>query len=591
MDAVESATKLENNVLEGAAEQQEPVKTEAVNDETATPSSKEAPKTESTNEEKPKVEEPAEAETKPEEEQEKKTSVEAEEKDSKPEKSAHVKSEPVTKKESPKTESKNRNDKFAPGTVVLTKLAGFPWWPSIVITPAQMTKTALRNKPKRGDHYIPVQFFPKIEYYWATKDILRTLSKAEIESFLENPRPKQVGLIKAYKMALTPPSLDSIIPPETESEESSDEEEESEEESEASANEAEEEEEEEEEEKPRRSSRRSTMTSSAASRKRRARSTSSAASSRSRKRGRRTPSEERVIEDEDDNEQEEEQQTPAAKAPSTNTTKEDAEMKDDHSSEASVAREKESEERTHRSREQSLFFLRHKLQSILLASGRPTPTENEMKQVSEYLHKLSTFQGIDVELLTKTKIAVALSKVLSLSNIPYDEKLGIKATCRDIIEHKWVDVLKVIAEQRQSKAVPESTPKEELSQSKANGTPESAAMTAEEEKPAKPADAAEAKPSEDQKKDDTLMQQPVQASVTPSSTEVKQEAVPPAASVESSTNAASSTAAESGESAMDLDVPPAGITASKDVANVDTTASSGTATMSEDVVGNDNSAM
>ncbi|CAA22121.1 PWWP domain protein Pdp2 [Schizosaccharomyces pombe] len=322
---------------------------------------------------------------------------------------------------------------YKPGMRVLTKMSGFPWWPSMVVTESKMTSVARKSKPKRAGTFYPVIFFPNKEYLWTGSDSLTPLTSEAISQFLEKPKPKTASLIKAYKMAQSTPDLDSLSVPSSESEVS-------EEESDQEMSEPSPIEEDYNDTKARRITRKGTKKKtvtfdpSLESVPQKRLNASSNVSSNPAKKTRVSPR----------------RSTAASKkkSPSSKRASSDEIEKDKEEEEGSVANEEDVAKRTFHSREQSLLFLRHKLQSSLL-SPKQDLSQVDYKLVHNYLDKLANFQGIDVPLIQKTKIAVVVRKIFSLAGLPKENEDEVKSICGDILENRWKSLLQEISSQKQ----------------------------------------------------------------------------------------------------------------------------------------------
>jgi len=92
-------------------------------------------------------------------------------------------------------------------------------------------------------------------------------------------------------------------------------------------------------------------------------------------------------------------------------------------------------EERHQRKEKEVLYLRHKLQRGLL-TGDTTPQETEMKQMSDYLQMLESFDGIEVSIIRATKINKVLKAILKLGTIPREEEFNFKSRSKTLLD-KW----------------------------------------------------------------------------------------------------------------------------------------------------------
>jgi hypothetical protein len=353
-------------------------------------------------------------------EQQESTKDAADDKPAEPESAAPVKPAKSSNGKTPRGSGSNKksaaNDDdsgtYAEGDFILAKVAGYPWWPGMVVTHDHLPPAAQAAKPatkgrKDGTTaaVYPVQFFGQAEYSWVKPADLKPLSKDEASSFLNSSKKATSKAIRAaYQVVLDNPTLESLLEAknsipsaqfEDEDEEMADEDDED-----AVV-------EDDDDEGPKKSK------------------TAKKAATPRTKTPKSTAPKRRKSEAADGESSAKKAKTPVVKkAKVTKPSERDA------SPELSP---EEEEKRKWQARKQQIMFLRHKLQKILL--GKEAPAESEVDPVPGYLNDLSLCE-LDIEIFRETKIGKVLSRICKLENIPKDEKLGIKSKSREILE-KW----------------------------------------------------------------------------------------------------------------------------------------------------------
>ncbi|KAH8090758.1 hypothetical protein HD553DRAFT_303285 [Filobasidium floriforme] len=96
------------------------------------------------------------------------------------------------------------NHSFKSGDIVLTRLKGYPPWPSIIVEGDEIPAKVQRAKPS-GTRQIASMFFPTGDYAWSLPKELTPLKKHEITAYLQAPSKKKKGdLFAAYEIAEDP---------------------------------------------------------------------------------------------------------------------------------------------------------------------------------------------------------------------------------------------------------------------------------------------------------------------------------------------------------------------------------------------------
>jgi hypothetical protein len=89
--------------------------------------------------------------------------------------------------------------------------------------------------------------------------------------------------------------------------------------------------------------------------------------------------------------------------------------------------------------QKEVLFLRHKLQKGLLTRDQE-PKEDEMKTMSEYVHKLEQFTELEVSIIRVTKINKVLKAILKLESIPREDEFHFKTRSQALLD-KWNKLL------------------------------------------------------------------------------------------------------------------------------------------------------
>lgn len=127
---------------------------------------------------------------------------------------------------------------FAPKSIVLAKVKGYPQWPAMVLEESLLPEFFLTKKPKlvkNSASIYPVRFFSDDTYIWIKESDIKPLNEEMIKSHLETPKRRKDKLLElAYELALNPLDMEAFVKygskgePEEEEEEDEDEEEEDE---------------------------------------------------------------------------------------------------------------------------------------------------------------------------------------------------------------------------------------------------------------------------------------------------------------------------------------------------------------------------
>ncbi|OLL22125.1 PWWP domain-containing protein2 [Neolecta irregularis DAH-3] len=322
---------------------------------------------------------------------------------------------------------------LTPGTLVLGKIKGYPWWPGIacfLVTDEQVTEEAIKLKPANKSEIYAVYFFPDANYLWASKSEVKPLRPEEIDNFLKLGKGSK-DLKDAYKMATKPPTLQQITDfvkngfsaaagnAESDHEEIEEEEDidmhESNDDGEAVPPE--------DEEEPVAKPKKKTPVS------------------KKRKKS------ESVDGDEDEEPKKKPRKTPAKRTPSKTPAKKATNGKSkvtqksaqkDRRKITNSDEEVEPVEKVLPSPdkiEKDVLFVRHKLQKALLSAGAEIKPE-DMLNVKSQLEKLSKFDGLTSPILKATKIGKVLKRIVNLVEIPRDEELKIKEGAQNILD-QW----------------------------------------------------------------------------------------------------------------------------------------------------------
>ncbi|ORY80320.1 hypothetical protein BCR37DRAFT_63861 [Protomyces lactucae-debilis] len=331
----------------------------------------------------------------------------------KPAKSANGKTPRGTgskKASAAKEETDEQQGVYNEGDFVLAKVAGYPWWPGMVVTQDHLPPAAQAAKPaskgrKDGTTapVYPVQFFGQAEYSWVKPADLKALSKEDATSFLTSAKKATSKAIRsAYQAVLDNPTLESLLEVKHSivsalAHDDEDEDEEMQDDDDDAVVDEDDDDAPKKSKTPKKTTTPRTKTPKSAATKRR----KSEAGDDAKK------------------------SKPVAKKAKVTKTAE---------REASPALSPEEQEKAQwQARKQQIMFLRHKLQKILL--GKEPPAESEVDPVPGYLNDLSQCE-LDVEIFRETKIGKVLSRICKLENIPKDDTLGIKSKSREILE-KW----------------------------------------------------------------------------------------------------------------------------------------------------------
>ena len=99
---------------------------------------------------------------------------------------------------------------FHPRDMVLSKLKGYPAWPSMVVDPESVNAAVLKERPRAGKPYC-VRFFPKGDYAWLPPREVSKLTLPMVRSFIADPAKKKGELLEGYETCLDIPSWEARV--------------------------------------------------------------------------------------------------------------------------------------------------------------------------------------------------------------------------------------------------------------------------------------------------------------------------------------------------------------------------------------------
>ncbi|KAG5519717.1 hypothetical protein PMAC_001874 [Pneumocystis sp. 'macacae'] len=329
----------------------------------------------------------------------------------------------IDKKELLETKQQDKdNIEYSVGDLVLAKISGYPWWPGMIFPEDAVPKDVKDARPasrrrRNGTEikYWLVRFFPTPEYIWATKSDIRPLTSKMIDDFLSKKTTKK-DIRESYEIAKTFPTVEDLLAQQSfgakdevleEEEEEEDRVEDDEEFNDDDSNDL-------------KNGDIDDIKKNVLKRK----SDFKKAENKKKK-----------FEDSSHKVKTNDQ----GKKLSTKSRKALNKISNGDSSEEYSVYSEQSSQIKWEQKKQQVLFLRHKLQRIMLTTGK-APSEADMPIVSEQLEKLETFKGIDVAILRTTKIGKVLKRIVQLSDIPANEKYSIKERSEKLLVF-WKDLL------------------------------------------------------------------------------------------------------------------------------------------------------
>ncbi|KAG5437194.1 hypothetical protein PCANB_001172 [Pneumocystis canis] len=322
--------------------------------------------------------------------------------------------------------NKGEESEYNVGDLVLAKISGYPWWPGMIFPEDLVSKEVKEAKPiskKRGNgagvQYWLVRFFPAPEYIWASKNDIRPLTSKMIDDFLSKKTTKK-DIRESYEIAKTCPTVKDLLDQQTFKAEDNTEK--------ANEDEDGEEVEEDEEEFVDDDDMKNEENNEDLKKKNvlKRKINSKKDENKKRKLG---------------NNQNKEKLNNQGKTLSGKSQKilNKIQNGESNSDEHSNLFSEQSSQVKWEQKKQQVLFLRHKLQRIMLTTGK-IPSEADMPIVSEQLEKLETFKGIDAAILRTTKIGKVLKRIVQLSDIPNNEEYSIKERSEKLLDF-WKDLL------------------------------------------------------------------------------------------------------------------------------------------------------
>ncbi|KAI9893657.1 MAG: hypothetical protein M1814_005872 [Vezdaea aestivalis] len=91
-------------------------------------------------------------------------------------------------------------------------------------------------------------------------------------------------------------------------------------------------------------------------------------------------------------------------------------------------------------KQKEVLYLRHKLQKCFLSGDQP-PKSEDMKGMSEFIHKLEQYRDLEVSIIRATKINKVLKGIIKLSSIPQDAEFNFKQRSTDLLT-AWNSLLR-----------------------------------------------------------------------------------------------------------------------------------------------------
>ncbi|KAG4303785.1 hypothetical protein PORY_002810 [Pneumocystis oryctolagi] len=309
------------------------------------------------------------------------------------------------------------------GDLVLAKISGYPWWPGMIfpedVVPKDVRNARPVSKKRKGGaevKYWLIRFFPEPEYIWATKSDIRPLTSKMIDDFLSKKASKK-DIRESYKIAKTCPTVEDLLAQQSFKQSSETEED----------NDEDEMEDDEEEFNDDDNSKNEDVDNENIKKKNALKRKTESRKVENKKKVRKSGQNKAKLNDQG------KILPDKSKEVSSKFSKEKSSTE-----ECSVSSEQLLQTKWEQKKQQ-ILFLRHKLQRIMLTTGK-NPSEADMPVVSEQLKKLEAFKEIDAAILQTTKIGKVLKRIIQLSDIPSDEKYSIKERSEKLLVF-WKDLL------------------------------------------------------------------------------------------------------------------------------------------------------
>ncbi|KAF5097817.1 hypothetical protein D0Z03_001335 [Geotrichum reessii] len=312
---------------------------------------------------------------------------------------------------------------LAVGTVVLAKVKGYSAWPGIILSDDMIPDDVLYLKPKSikqrsklNDKILPdatiygVRFFVEISHVWSSRENITVLTKEMVNNYVNKQKNKrETKLLKAYKIALNPPSLSSIA------------------QEIAERRQQDEKEEQDVSEEPVRTRSRGKKETKAVSTQK-AESTTNASTN---KRKSRTSKAAAMPEPKESSSPLKRAKTEEAQEPvvvvDTDPSSESSAVVAVHSPATSLAKDVKEHLET---RTKLVRSIRHRLQRGFI--GR-TPLSEELPDLSNYLGRLEGLPELELSVMRETKIKKLLSAILRTNDIPEENKYKFKSRITTIL--------------------------------------------------------------------------------------------------------------------------------------------------------------
>ncbi|ODQ67281.1 hypothetical protein NADFUDRAFT_49718 [Nadsonia fulvescens var. elongata DSM 6958] len=359
-----------------------------------------------------------------------------------------------------------KSSDFSVGDIVLAKVKGFPAWPGMVLSDELVPAAILAAKPRNpGSNpkskkksspgttasgagtsvkVWPVRFFNDPTHCWSVKADLKFLSPDEARKYLKGPKGKKDKyLLRAYEIALNPPSVEELVHGSIFEEEEQEEEQDKEMEVEADEN---------MDVDVSASPKKSTNTKRPFKRTTTVAAAKSAAelTTKTKAASKKRKSNAEIMEEPTESASSKKKKTTAssgAKSALAASGQSNASLitKDDESKNArsgditgtdvnsssnstSVATPVPSAKQLSRAydeKSKEVLMIRHKLQKGFLSKA---PEERDMEQLSEILTQLEYFNGLEVAIIRQTKINKVLKAIIRLpqESIPLEDQFKFK---------------------------------------------------------------------------------------------------------------------------------------------------------------------